>query len=376
MEFSWTPAQERRYRETAEAVAAAFPGPDEPRFSRAAWRRLGEIGLLGACVPEAYGGRGLGALDTALVFEAAGRATTATGVVFAAAAHLFACAVPIAGFGAPALREGLLPGMCSGELVGGNAMTEPGAGSDVSALATTAVPAEGGYTLSGTKSFVSNGPVADVYVTYAVTDPTAGHLGTSAFAVAAGTPGVRAGAAFDKLGMAGCEAGPVVFDGCSVPAGALLGEPGQGGAVFQHSMAWERSCLFALFLGVQDALVERCVAHVRQRRQFGRRLAEFQAVSHRIAEMKLRLEGSRLLLYRACWELDEGRPAASTTALAKLAVSESALASATDAVRLFGAGGYLAGHGIEAALRDAVGGVTFSGTSDVQRQLVAMELGL
>ena len=156
----------------------------------------------------------------------------------------------------------------------------------------------------------------------------------------------------------------------------MLGAPGQGGAVFQHSMGWERACLFAGYVGLLDRLGERCVEHARSRRQFGAAIGEFQAVAHRIVEMKLRLESARLLLYRACWEMDAGRFSATDIALSKLAVSEAAVANALDAVRLFGGRGYLREDGIETILRDSVPATIFSGTSDIQRLVIAKELGL
>ncbi|SFW75469.1 acyl-CoA dehydrogenase family protein [Amycolatopsis australiensis] len=376
MEFGWTADQRQRYDRTVADTRAAFPVEPEYVFSREKWALLGKSGVLGASVPAAYGGGGLTALDTARVFEAAGRGCPDTGLVFGAAAHLFACTMPIVDFAPAAVRDRLLPGLATGDLVAGNAMTEPEAGSDVGALRATATATDGGYLLNGVKSFVSNGPVADVLVTYAVTDPAAGHWGITAFALDAHRPGVTLGEPFGKLGMEGCLACEVTFTDCFVPEETVLGEPGQGSAIFQHSMGWERACLFALYLGVQDRLLDRCLAHVRDRRQFGKRLAEFQSVSNRVVEMKLRAESARLLLYRACWALDEGEDATLFAALSKLAVSEGTVASATDAVQLFGSRGYLREHGVEAALRDAIGGTIFSGASDVQRQLVAMELGL
>jgi alkylation response protein AidB-like acyl-CoA dehydrogenase len=376
MEFGWTADQRQRYDRTVADTRAAFPAAPEYVFSREKWALLGKFGVLGASVPTGHGGGGLTALETARVFEAAGRGCPDTGLVFGAAAHLFACTMPIVDFAREALRERLLPGLAAGDLIAGNAMTEPEAGSDVGALRTTATPVDGGFVLDGVKSFVSNGPVADVLVTYAVTDPAAGHWGITAFALDAHSPGISFGEPFAKLGMEGCVASEVTFTECFVPADAVLGEPGQGSAIFQHSMGWERACLFALYLGVQDRLIERCLEHVRDRRQFGKRLAEFQSVSNRIVEMKLRAESARLLLYRACWALDQGEDATLFAALSKLAVSEGTVASATDAVQLFGSRGYLREQGIEAALRDAIGGTIFSGASDVQRQLVAMELGM
>ncbi|MFF6994944.1 acyl-CoA dehydrogenase family protein [Streptomyces sp. NPDC008313] len=377
MEFGWNEGQQARYDEVLEATRTAFPAPPGPGFySRKDWLRLGEIGMLGSCLPEEYGGQGLGALDTARVVEAVGRGCADTGLVFGAAAHTFACAVPVARFGGEALRGRLLPALASGRLIAGNAMTEPEAGSDSSRLGTIARPVDGGFVLNGTKSFVSNGPAADVYVTYATVDPKMGFLGVTGLVVDRETPGVVVGKPYEKMGMHSCPAGAITFEDCFVPEENALGTVGGGAAIFQHSMGWERACLFALYLGLLDRLVEQCVAHARERRQFGRRIGEFQAVSHRIADMKLRLESARLLLYRACWSMDQGDPSVLAIALSKLAVSEGVLASAADAVRVFGGRGYLREDGIEAALRDAVPSTIFSGTSDIQRQLIVKEIGL
>ncbi|HEY5836341.1 acyl-CoA dehydrogenase family protein [Streptomyces sp.] len=379
MEFGWTAAQTARFEDTLAAVAEAFPPGERPSagfYTRTSWRRLGKLGLLGLSVPVRYGGGGLGALDTAHQMEALGRGCAHTGMVFGAGAHLFACAMPIADFGTAAARERFLPGMCGGELIAGNAMTEAEAGSDVARLAVAAVRVPGGWVLNGEKSFVTNGPEADVFVTYATTDPAAGHLGTTGFVVARSAAGLTVGEPFGKMGLDEVPAGGLRFADCFVPDDQVLGEPGSGGAIFQHSMGWERACLFAGFLGLYDTLVERCVRHARDRRQSGRRIADFQAVSHRVADMKLRLEAARLLLYRACWEMDQGGPATLAVALSKLAVSEGLVAGALDAVRIFGGRGYTRADGVEAVLRDAVPTVLFSGTSDVQRNLVARELGL
>ncbi|WP_225849137.1 acyl-CoA dehydrogenase family protein [Streptomyces sp. HPF1205] len=377
MDFSWSTQQRAAQSAVLEAVREAFDGrPGTDFFTRGQWRTLGDLGLLGLCVPTEYGGQGLGALETAGMVEAFGRGCADTGLVFAASAHLFACTVPIADFGTDTVRTKLLPGLCSGDLVAGNAMTEAEAGSDVSRLAVTAERTDGGWLLSGEKSFVSNGPVADVYVTYATTDPWAGHLGVTGFVVERDTPGVTASEPFDKLGLLACPAGTVTFDRCFVPDEQVLGGEGMGGAIFQHSMGWERACLFAGYLGLMDRLIERCVEHARSRRQFGHRIGDFQAVAHRVVEMKLRLDSARLLLHRACWQMDQGEDSVLSVALSKLAVSEGALASAVDAVQIFGGRGYRRDQGIEAYLRDTVPSTIFSGTSDIQRLLIAKELGL
>jgi alkylation response protein AidB-like acyl-CoA dehydrogenase len=377
VDFSWSTEQTARYEETVRRTADAFP-PDRPRrpADRSDWQALGLTGALGACLPAEYGGGGLGALDTARVIEAVGRTCHDTGLVFAASAHLFACAVPVAEFGNADLKKRFLPELASGRMIAGNAMTEPESGSDVSRLRVTATEVPGGFVLDGEKSFVSNGPVADVLVTYATSDPDSGHLGQTAFVVPTDGQGVLRGEPFEKMGLSSCLAGTVTFRECFVPDDQVLGAPGMGATIFQASMGWERACLFAGYLGLMDRLIDECVRFARERRQFGRRLAEFQAVSHRVVDMKLRLESARLLLYRACWDMDRGSRATLNVALSKLAVSEAAVESALDAVRVLGGRGYRSESGVEAALRDAVPSVLFSGTSEIQKELVAKELGL
>jgi alkylation response protein AidB-like acyl-CoA dehydrogenase len=230
--------------------------------------------------------------------------------------------------------------------------------------------------LNGTKTYVTNGPVADVIVAYAVTNPKHGYLGISAFAVESTTPGVIRGQPFQKMGLHGATIGQIYFQDCRVPAASLLGKEGGGAAVFNGSMRWERACLFALYLGAMEDELAATIDHARSRKQGGKSIAKYQAVSHRIVEMKLRLEAARLLLYRACWSSDSGMNAELDIFLSKLAVSEAAVRSAMDAVRIHGGLGVISEVGIESYLRDAIPGLIFSGTSEVQRDLVATRLGL
>lgn len=379
MDFDLSPAQRSRRADILAGVGDRLgdrrPAADT-HATRLAFKAAGDIGLTGLCLPAEHGGGELGALDTALGLEAFGRGCPDTGLAFAVAAHLLACAVPVRDFASKEVRGDLLAGLSAGDLVAANAMTEDDAGSDIGRLSMTAEPTEGGYLLNGEKSWASNGPIAGLVVTYAVTDPQAGFLGVSAFAVPTDLPGVELGPPLEKMGLASCPAGRVRFTDCLVPERYLLGDEGMGMAVFQHSMAWERGCLFALYLGQMERQLAQCVTHAARRQQFGKRLADFQAVSHRIVTMKQRLESARLLLYRACWLFDQEQDHVEAIALSKIAVSEAAVANGIDAIQIFGSTGYLADGGVEGQLRDAVPSTLFSGTTEIQRELVAKELGL
>jgi alkylation response protein AidB-like acyl-CoA dehydrogenase len=366
--------------ELREELSRAFPPSvtsDRDGYTRGDWAVLARCGLLGASVPDKRGGGGRSAVETAEMYEAAAESCHDTGMLFAAAAHLFACAMPLAAFATTSALKRRLAAMCSGELIAGNAMTEKDAGSDTARLSTTARRVAGGYLLDGAKTWVSNAPVADVYLVYAATDPAAGHLGITAFLVERGDGGVFPGPAHDKTGLRSCPAGPLQLTGCFVPDERVVGPVGGGSAVFAHSMAWERSCLFALYTGLQRRLLDRCMSHARERRQFGRPIGEFQAVADRIVGMRLRLETGRLLLLRACAALDGGDDDAPVwAALSKLAISEGVVASSMEAVNLLGGAGYTRGEPVELILRDSLPSTIFSGTSDIQRRVIARDMGL
>jgi alkylation response protein AidB-like acyl-CoA dehydrogenase len=375
MDLGWPEADRDRYDEIY-ARTSKWPIPDTSFFASAEWKLCASLGLLGLSIPKQYGGDGCGFLGTARAAEAFGRGAPDMGLVFAAMAHLFACAMPIAEHGDEEMRRRILPRLASGEWVGANAITEEGAGSDATKLSAKAERVGDNYLVTGEKSFVSNGPSADVFVIYATTDPKAGFLGVSAFVVERGAPGLLVGEPFGKLGLDRCPASTLRLDGCVVPAGQRLGREGQGAAIFQSAMRWERTCLFAAYVGRMERLVDLCVDHARERQQFGRPIGANQAISHRVARMRVRLETARLLLWQACWRLEGSGPAVIDVAMTKLAISEAAVESAMDAVRIFGGAGIRDDRGIGRELRDAVPSMIFSGTSEMQLELIAGELGL
>lgn len=342
------------------------------------WRKCGEIGLQGLPVPEEYGGSGLDALSTAVALEALGYACRDAGLVFSICAHLLACVVPIWKHGTEEQKIRYLPRLSNGDLIAVNAMTESGTGSDAFAMSTRATKRDGGFALTGTKIFSSNGPIADVALAYALTDPEKGHLGgVTAFLIERGTPGYTAGQTFHKMGLRTAPIGELVFDDCFVPADAVVGGVGRGSTVFTRSMEWERACLAACHVGTMQRLLEDGAEHARTRKQFGQPIGKYQAISHRLADMKIRLEASRLLTYRAAWGLDNSpRDSGLSASITKVFTSEALVTSAIDAVQILGGYGFMVEYEVERVLRDSVGSTLYSGTSEMQRNIVARWLGL
>lgn len=359
----------------ARARLGAAPGAANRSEFRQRWGLLARQGLTGSAVSAEYGGGGVDAVTAAALMEGLGYGSADTGLAFSVAAHVFACLVPIAAFGTPEQKRRWLPGLCSGELIAAHAITEPDAGSDTLGLRTTAVRTPGGYVLTGEKCFITNAPVADVFLVQAATAPGRGYFGLSSFLVRGDNPGLRVGPPLGKLGLRGSPTADLRLDGCVVPTEDMLGSEGSGASVFSASMAWERTCLFACYLGAMRRVIEGTAAYARQRHQFGVPLGSFQAVSHRIVDMLLRTESARLLLYRAASGLARGDTAEVPSALAKLAVSEAAVQVGLDAVQIRGALGILDGEA-ETFLRDALPARIFSGTSEIQRNNVARALGL
>lgn len=349
----------------------------EHEFSRDLWRKCGEMGLQGMPVPEEYGGSGLDALSSAIALEALGYGCEDGGLVFSLCAHLLSCVVPLWQHGNEEQKKRYLPGLCDGTLIGVHAMTEPGSGSDAFALRTRAEPDGDGFRLNGTKTFISNGPFADVVIVFAMTDAAKGyHGGVTAFLVERDTPGFQAGSRFEKMGLRTSPISELVFEDVHVPASAILGAVGAGSTLFTSAMDWERICLFASHLGTMERLLETSTAYARTRKQFGQTISKFQAVAHPIVDMKVNLEAARLLTYRAAWRLGQGKSVSMDAAIAKLFVSESFVKTALDTVQVHGGYGYMADYGVERVLRDAVGSTLYSGTSEMQRNIIARWLGL
>ncbi|KQY29166.1 acyl-CoA dehydrogenase [Nocardia sp. Root136] len=347
-----------------------------PQDFRRRWQLAGRQGILGATVPEELGGSGLDAVSAVALMEALGVGTADTGFGFSVAAHLFACLMPIVEFGTPEQRSRWLPRLSSGELIAAHAITEPEAGSDIFAMRATAERRGEGYLLNGVKAFVTNAPIADVFIVQAVTTPGGGFFGLTTFIVEAGTPGLTTGPAYDKVGLRGSPTGEVHLDEVRVPADCVLGGEGAGAAVFSDSMKWERTCLFGVYLGAMRRVLDSTIEFAGERMQFGSPIGEFQAVSHRIVDMVMRLECARLLLFKAAVDLTRGGAGELVwPALAKIAVSEAAVQLGLDAIGVRGGLGIADGEA-ETLLRDALPSRIFSGTNEIQKNNVARALGL
>lgn len=349
----------------------------EQTFSRELWRECAKVGLQGLPVPEEYGGTGADALSCAVALEALGYGCRDGGLVFSLCAHLLACVVPIWKHGSEQQKRRYLTGLCDGRLVGAHAITEPGSGSDSFAMRTRAERAGPGWRINGSKTFISNGPEADIALVFAVTDSDKGfHGGVTAFLVDRSTPGFMPGRKLEKMGLRTSPVGELAFQDMHVAEDAVLGDVGGGSAVFSTAMDWERVLLVASHLGTMERLLEVCIAYARTRTQFGQQIGKFQAVAHKIADMKVQLEAARLLTYRSAWRLDHARNASLDASITKLFASESLLKTALDAVHIHGGYGYMVDYEVERALRDAVAGTIYSGTSEMQRNIIARWLGL
>ncbi len=381
MDFSWSEEQ-LEYKDAVikfaqnELNEGLLERDRDGALSRENWQKCAQFGILGLPFPEAYGGMGADILTTMLVMEGLGYGCRDNGLIFAMNAQLWSVQHPIFTFGTEEQKQKYLPGLCRGELIGAHGMSEPDSGSDSNSLRTRAERKNGAYVLNGTKMFVTNGPIADLAVVFATVDPTKGIAGITAFVIEMGTPGFRVSRDLDKMGLRTSPMGELIMEDCLVPEENRLGKEGAGTAIFNNSMEWERSCILGSHIGAMERQLEMSIRYARERRQFGKPIGKFQSVANRIADMRVRLETSRLLLYKVAWLKKQGKSAVLEAALAKLYLSECFVQSSLDAMRTFGGYGYMTEFEIERDLRDSLGGLMYSGTSDIQRMIIARLSGL
>lgn len=345
-------------------------------FSRELWNRSAAMGILALPFPREHGGDGLDLATTAAVFHALGYACKDSGLVHALACQVIS-GIQVNLFGSPEQKAALLPGLVSGKAIFAQAITEPGSGSDALAMRTTAAKTPEGYLLNGSKTMISNGPVADQVLVFAVTDPARRALGgISCFVVPRGTPGFSTGRPFEKMGLRTLANGELSFSDCRIPATCLLGREGQGAILFNEAMEWERTLLPACLLGELDRVLEESVAYARTRTAFGSTIGAFQAVSSKIASMKVNSELGRLALFRAASLKDQRKRAPLETSVAKLFISESLKQACLDAVQIRGGYGYMSEYDSERELRDSIASTIYSGSSEMQVNIIARLAGL
>ena len=335
-------------------------------------KQMGELGLMGVCLPEEYGGAGQSYVLFAMIVEELCKACASTGLIMDV--NISLCAEPILLFGDDEQKRRFLTPLATGEKLGALAITEPEAGSDAAGIKTTAVRQGGHYVLNGSKIFITNGGVADTYVGTAVTNKEAGHKGITDFIVEKGAPGLSFGAPLHKLGINGSATTEVFFEDVRVPVENRLGEEGMGFKITMDTLDGGRVGIAAQAVGIAQSALDDALAYIEQRRQFGKKISEFQAIQFMVADMATEIEAARLLTLQAAALRDKNIPCARESAMAKLYAGEVAVKVATDALQLFGGYGYIKEYPAERHLRDAKITQIYEGTQQIQRMVIARSI--
>ena len=353
-----------------EIAPLAAQADRDQRFHLPLQQQALELGLLNIAMPEAYGGMGLGALEVALVTEQLCRACLGLGTALCVNAL---AAEPILLAGSETQKQQWLPRLAQGEFAS-FALTEPGAGSDAAGIRTSAVRQGDGYVLNGSKIWISNASLASFFVVFAKTDPAAGHKGISAFIVERDSSGLTVGEPLGKLGQRAAPTCEVFFDQVQVPLSNRLGAEGEGFALAMRTFDQSRPMVAAFGLGLVQRCIDEALPYATGRQSMGQRLIDHQAVAHKLAEMQIRLEASRLLTYQAAWLADQGQRNTLQASVAKAYTSDAAMWAATEAIQILGGMGYSTEYAVEKLFRDAKVLQIYEGTSEIQRSIIAREM--
>jgi butyryl-CoA dehydrogenase len=370
--------EQQMVRETTRAFVEREVKPVASRLDREAIypselvKRLSELGLMGILVPQEFGGAGMDLLSCVVAIEEISKAWASLAVAMSVQNSLV-CA-PIARFGSAAQKKKYLSSLAHGERLGCYALTEPGSGSDAGSIQTRAKRVGDDFVLKGNKIFTTNGNRADLAIVYAVTDPAKGKKGISAFIVEKNSPGFVVGKLEDKLGLRSSDTASLLFEDCRVPGENLLGTEGEGFTIALATLDGGRIGIAAQALGIAQGCLEESVAYAQQRRQFGRAIAEFEAIQWMLADMATEIDAARLLTYRAAWLAEQGRTFTKEAAMAKLFASEAANRAAYKAIQIFGGYGYTKEFAVERFFRDARITTIYEGTSEIQRLVIARRL--
>ncbi|MBP1765623.1 MAG: CaiA [Firmicutes bacterium] len=353
--------------EYVEPVAAELDKTE--RYPKELVEKMTELDFMGICYPPEYSGAGADYLSYILVLEQICRSCASTGIIYSA--HVSLASFPIYNWGSEEMKQKYLVPMCKGEKLGAFALTEPGAGTDAGSGQCTAQLDGDEYVLNGTKCFITNGGVADVYVVFALTDPTAGTKGISAFVVDAGIPGFEIGKHEDKMGIRGSQTTELIFKNCRIPKENLIGKEGKGFGIAMSTLDGGRIGVATQALGIAQAALDEAVKFAKERVQFGKPIAKNQAIQWMLAEMATQLEASRLLVYHAAMLKEEGKPFSKEAAMAKMFASEAADWICNKAIQIHGGYGYIKDFKVERLYRDSKITTIYEGTNEVQRMVIS-----
>lgn len=381
MDFAWNDEQQALRKEVVRFAKEQLNDDlmrrdREEIFSRELWQKCADFGILGIPVPAEYGGGGGDTLTTVCALEALGYGCKDNGLLFSLNAHMWTTEIPLMAFGTEEQKRKYLPKLINGEWIGLHAMTEPGSGSDAYSLKTRADRKGDKYVLNGTKTFITNSQYGDLFIIFANVDPSKGANGVSAFLVEKGTPGLIVGQKLHKMGLRTSPMTEVALVDCEVPVENMIGKEGSGQAIFTTSMEWERTCILASHLGMMQRLLETCVKYAHDRKQFGQPIGKFSAIANKIADMEVRIETGRLVLYKAAWLKSQGKHPLRESSIAKLYIAEECVKSCLDAIQIHGGYGYMMEYEIERDLRDAISSKIYSGTSEIQKVIISGLHGL
>jgi butyryl-CoA dehydrogenase len=377
MDFKLTEEQEllrKSVREFAEQYLEPIAGEldEEGRYPAEIVAKLGEMDWMGIPYPQEYGGAGADYLSYVITVEEISRSCASTGAILSA--HTSLACWPIYQHGTEEQKQKYLVPLCKGEKLGAFCLTEPGAGTDAGAGTTTAVLDGNEYVLNGTKTFITNGPVADIFIVFAKTDKTKGTRGISAFIVPKDAPGLKVGKHENKMGIRASQTSEIIFKDCRIPKENLLGEEGKGFRIAMETLDGGRIGIAAQALGIAQAALDESIKYSKERVQFGKPICSNQAIQWMIANMATDIQAARLLTYYAAWCKDNGLPYTKEAAMAKLFAAETASRHTSKAVQIHGGYGYIKGYKVERLMRDAKITEIYEGTSEVQRMVIANNL--
>lgn len=377
MDFVLTPEQEL-FRKSARDFALKELEPiatdldREHRVALEVIKKLGSLGYLGMTIPEQYGGIGADMVSYVLVMEELSRSCASTSTAVSVQNSL--CNTLLVEFANEAQKKKYLPDLAVGKKFGAFALTEPESGSDAAGLKTTAVAKGDSFILNGTKRFITSAAFADIFLVFAITDPSAGNRGVSCFLVERGTPGFSVGKEEDKLGIRGSSTCELFFEDCRVPKENLIGELNRGFKVALVTLDSGRIGIAAQALGIAQAALDEAVKYAKERKAFGKLISEFQAIQFKLAEMKVKVEAARLLTYKAAWKKDHKLDYVADSSIAKLYAAEIASEVADESVQIHGGYGYIRDYKVERLYRDARVTRIYEGTSEIQKLVIAREL--